>query len=136
MRRYGPAFVAMTLFASLALPTLASAGAAVPYPAEPANAVAVTTDPGSLGLGLTNTAVTAATEAMQSAGFVPVANAASATAPAFTPFGPIRPQGPAAGAACVPTVALSPIPRRCRGCSPRRMYGLSLLRLAACRQLW
>jgi hypothetical protein len=35
-----------------------------------------------------------------------VATAAPATAPVFTPFGPIRPNGPAAGTACVPTLAL------------------------------
>jgi hypothetical protein len=106
MRRYFPVFVAMTLTASLGLPIAASAQAAPTCPAEPAHAVAVTADPASLALSLTNIAVTAATQATQKAGFVPVASAAPATAPVFTPFGPIQPSGPAVGAACVPTLAL------------------------------
>jgi hypothetical protein len=107
MRRYFPVFVAMTLTASLGLPIAASAQAAPPCPGEPANAVAVTADPASLGMGLTNIAVTAATQAAQKAGLVPVAGAAPTSVPVFTPFGTVRPAGPAVGAGCVPTLALA-----------------------------
>lgn len=106
MRRHLPMFVAITLSVSLALPAVASAQSAASCPAEPANAIAITPDPHSLSMGLTNVAVTAATQVMQKAGFIPVADTAPTTAPVFTPFGPVRPQGPAVGAACVPTLAL------------------------------